>query len=539
MDQALTHDADAPPPPPPPRPPDDPVSLLLIDGSHERIELLDAALRDLGQELITARTGQEALRQLQLHEFAVILLDARLAVTQGMDIAHLIRQLSASEHTPILFLGAEPDASGAGINRQFRWVVEYLPEGVAPEQVRDKVALLIDLYRRTRQERRQGEWLRIKAELRASRLESRLQRLLNQLNVGVFRLSWEGRLIEANPAFLRLLGFAPDTEATLINFRTHYVSPGDRDKILRELSQHGQVHEHAVQLRRHDGELIWVRISKSLSLEAGRDVFIDGLMEDIRERKLSEEALVQKAEELARTNAELEQFAYIASHDLQEPLRMVASYSSLLARRYSSQLDEQARGYIGMLIESSGRMQSLIRDILALSRVGRIETPALMHCDEVVARAIFNLQTMIQESGARVLVDSLPSVMGDAVLIGQVFQNLIVNAIKFRSSQPPLISITARHLDGCWQLSLADNGIGIAPEHFERIFGIFQRLHTRSEYPGTGIGLAFCRKVVQHHGGRIWVESTPGQGSTFHFTLREAPPQAEDSRTVSSGSHAS
>lgn len=199
---------------------------------------------------------------------------------------------------------------------------------------------------------------------------------------------------------------------------------------------------------------------------------------------------------------------------------MVSSFSSLLARRYAHQLDEQARGYISTLIDSSGRMQTLIRDILALSRVGKIEPQAAVRCDEVVAKALFNLQEMIDESGAQIQVEPLPTVQGDGVLIGQVFQNIISNAIKFRGKEAPRITVTAQPMEGAWQISISDNGIGIAPEYFDRIFGIFQRLHTRAEYPGTGIGLAFCRKVIQHHGGRIWVESAPGRGATFRFTLR-------------------
>jgi light-regulated signal transduction histidine kinase (bacteriophytochrome) len=239
----------------------------------------------------------------------------------------------------------------------------------------------------------------------------------------------------------------------------------------------------------------------------------------LRERKLRAEKR-QAQEELARSNQELEQFAYVASHDLQEPLRMVATYTQLLAERYRGKLDESAEKYMHYAVDGALRMQVLIQDLLAFSRVGRPGTDCkLTDCNAVMQAVLQNLQTAIQESGARIECGSLPTVMADGSQLLQILQNLVANAIKFRGALPIVIRVAAERQEREWRFAVSDNGIGIAPEHAEQIFVIFRRLHTRDEYPGSGIGLAICKKIVEQHGGRIWVESCPGQGSAFKFTL--------------------
>ncbi len=252
------------------------------------------------------------------------------------------------------------------------------------------------------------------------------------------------------------------------------------------------------------------------------------------ERKLAQAALSRKAAELARSNQELEQFAYVASHDLQEPLRMVASYTQLLAERYRGKLDEQADKYIGYAVEGAVRMQGLIQDLLAFSRAGRqgLEMKNV-DCNSLVAGALQSLQAAMAESGAVVLHGALPAVSGNAVQLQQVFQNLIGNAIKFRRHDAPVIQIEAKPQGADWVFSIQDNGIGIAPEQVDGIFTIFRRLHTRTEYPGNGIGLAICKRIIEQHGGKIWVEAQPGPGTSFHFTVagaqtESAPPKEEE-----------
>lgn len=242
------------------------------------------------------------------------------------------------------------------------------------------------------------------------------------------------------------------------------------------------------------------------------------------ERKRNEDRLAQQARELARSNEELERFAYVASHDLQEPLRMVASYVQLIQRRYGDKLDADAHEFIGYAVDGATQMRDLINGLLAYSRVGtKGKEFQPTDCNMLVSRSLTNLRISIEESGAEVTCDPLPTVMADTLQLGQVFQNLISNAIKFRRDENPRVAISATQqaqpTQPEWVFTVRDNGIGIEPDQTGRLFAIFQRLHTRSEYPGTGIGLAMCKRILERHGGRIWIESQPGQGSTFFFTL--------------------
>jgi light-regulated signal transduction histidine kinase (bacteriophytochrome) len=243
-------------------------------------------------------------------------------------------------------------------------------------------------------------------------------------------------------------------------------------------------------------------------------------------RQYAEAELARRMEELARSNYELEQFAYVASHDLREPLRMVATYTQLLAERYRGQLDEKAQQYIAYASDGALRMQALVQDLLALSRIGQEPLPLRqVDCNAVLADVVRDLEAAIAESSAIVQLSKLPVVHAQPSLMRQVFQNLIGNAIKFRGKEQPLVRVSAEPREQRWLFSVSDNGIGIAPECQASIFKIFQRLHARGEYPGNGIGLAICQKIVEHYGGRIWVESQPGCGSNFRFTV---PMQAHE-----------
>jgi signal transduction histidine kinase len=258
----------------------------------------------------------------------------------------------------------------------------------------------------------------------------------------------------------------------------------------------------------------------------------------MRERVLRELSAVRaanitlqaRAVELERSNSELEQFAYVASHDLQEPLRKVASFCQLLQRRYIGQLDARADQYIEFAVDGATRMQALIDDLLAFSRVGRFDRePVLVSSASALSEARVNLANEIRSTKAVIQTTELPTVQAEFSLLTSLFQNLVGNAVKFRSQQPPLIRVSAtRHDETFWLFSVADNGIGIEPEYAERIFVIFQRLHSRSDYDGTGIGLAMCRKIVEHYGGRIWLDTTYQGGANFCFTLPVAPIEDEE-----------
>ncbi|HUQ76030.1 MAG TPA: PAS domain S-box protein [Burkholderiales bacterium] len=301
-----------------------------------------------------------------------------------------------------------------------------------------------------------------------------------------------------------------------------------------QLERHEPFRDFEMERPNTDGGTRWICVSGEPIFDgSGRFRGYRGVGQDITARKQAEadlrrahDELAKKADELQRSNAELEQFAYVASHDLQEPLRMVSSYTQLLGKRYGDKLTGDAQEFMHYVVDGAARMKQLIEDLLAYSRVGtkgKEFKPASIEAP--LRKAITNLRASIEEASAAVTWDPLPTESIDEVQLAQLFQNLIGNALKFRGPGVPRIHVSAVDQNDHWELSIADNGIGIEPQYFERIFMLFQRLHTMGEYPGTGIGLAICKKVVERHGGKIWVASTLGEGSQFHFTLpkRETP----------------
>jgi PAS domain S-box-containing protein len=274
--------------------------------------------------------------------------------------------------------------------------------------------------------------------------------------------------------------------------------------------------------RRKDGREFPIELMLS-PLGSAEGILVTAAIRDITTRKEAEAHLLQNVEELNRSNEELGQFAYIASHDLQEPLRMVASYTQLLSRRYKGKLDAEADEFIAFAVDGASRMQRLIQDLLAFSRVGTKGKEMVgTSSEEALSQALINLRGAIKDSGALVTHDPLPTVMAGETQLIQLFQNIVGNAIKYQNPGVPKVHISvARNGEKKWVFSVRDNGLGIDPQYFEKIFGMFQRLHKREEFAGTGIGLAICKKIVERHGGSISVESQPGQGSTFRFALAE------------------
>jgi PAS domain S-box-containing protein len=295
-----------------------------------------------------------------------------------------------------------------------------------------------------------------------------------------------------------------------------------------QLECHEPFRDFEMQRTAADGKSRWVSLSgEPIFDDDGRFTGYRGVGKDITERKEAEaelrrahNELERKAAELERSNAELGQFAYVASHDLQEPLRMVSSYTQLLVRRYGERFDGDAREFMAYVVDGAARMKQLIEDLLAYSRVGtRGREYHQVAVETSLRRAIGNLRAAIEEAGAAVTYDAMPTLEADDLQLTQLFQNLIGNALKFRSASVPRIHIFSKEKEHEWEFGVQDNGIGIEAQYFERIFMVFQQLHNKGEYPGTGIGLAICKKVVERHGGKVWVESQPGAGTTFHFTL--------------------
>ena len=346
--------------------------------------------------------------------------------------------------------------------------------------------------------------------------------LFDEAPVGYHELDTEGRIRRVNRTELAMLDY---TEEEMLGHTVcEFVVEREecRQTTLAKIAGKipgGRAFERT--FRRKDGSLLPVLIEDLVLRDAGgRVTGIRSTVLDITDRKRAEEDLKKTMEDLARSNKELEQFAYVASHDLQEPLRMVSSYVDLLARRYKGKLDADADEFIAYAVDGSRRMQRMIEDLLAFSRVGTRGKP-LQPTDANVAldHALSNLQVAIEEARAVVTHDPLPTVMADETQLVQLFQNLIDNAVKFRGKDPPRCHVSAQDNGNAWVFSVRDNGIGIDPQYFDRIFVIFQHLHPARRYQGTGIGLSICKKIVERHGGRIWIESQKGKGSTFFFSI--------------------
>jgi len=352
----------------------------------------------------------------------------------------------------------------------------------------------------------------------AAQAELRLYQKLFESNLEAVVIADErGRIDRVNRMFTTLTGYGAE-EVGGRPLEMLLARPKRLAVIFRR-AREGSGFRGETRLRRRDGGEFPVWLSAASVVEGERRHYVVEFS-DISDYRRAQDELARRTEELKRSNEELEQFAYVASHDLQEPLRMVTSYTQLLARRYRNRLDDDARDFIHYAVEGATRMQALINDLLAFSRVGTQGKPfSPVAMEEALRAAVDNLQVAIAESGAQVSWDSLPMVRGDRGQLIRLLQNLLSNGIKFRREDPPRLHVGGRREAARWVFSVRDNGIGIEPRHFRRIFVIFQRLHRRGEYEGTGIGLALCKKIVERHGGRIWVESEPGKGSCFYFSL--------------------
>jgi PAS domain S-box-containing protein len=359
----------------------------------------------------------------------------------------------------------------------------------------------------------------------AEAAQARLAAIIESSEDAILSKDLKGAITSWNAGADRLFGYRAEE---VIGRSIRLLLPAERqeeeDQIMARL-QAGERVQHFETVRvAKGGRSLAVSVTVSpLKDGGGRIIGASKIVRDITERKLAEERLRQTAAELARSNRDLEQFAYVASHDLQEPLRAVGGYVKLLEHRFPEKLDAKARGYVAGACEGAARMEQLITDLLDYARVGtRGGAFVPTELDGVLQQALRNLQAGIEFAQATITHDPLPALRVDATQIMQLFQNLIGNALKFHDEQPPRIHIGVQREEDRWVFSVRDNGIGIEPQYYEKIFQIFQRLHTRKDYSGTGIGLAVCKKIVERHGGRIWVESQPGQGSTFYFAIPEA-----------------
>ncbi len=436
----------------------------------------------------------------------------------GQNMFDLYKDIPASLDTFHRVLGGEVvhDVSRIG----GVWDSRLLPVWDAAGHVSGLIGVTVDVRERVEAE----------DALRAS--EARFRALSEHVSDIVAILETNGTIRYASPSYARVLGYQPeDLVGTPL---LHYTHPDDREQALSSVGQcletPGGTSRVESRLRHADGS--WIPL-ESIADNRTDDPAIGGVVvtsRDITMRRHTEEALTQRTRELERSNAELQQFAYVASHDLQEPLRTITSYLQLLQRRYQGKLDAEADTFIGYATDGAARMSALIKAVLAYSRIrthGTAFGPA--DCDALVRVAVSNLEARIVRSGARIVHEALPTVQGDATQLGQLFQNLIANALTFtRPDVPPVVWVEAERQGDHWLVRVVDNGIGIPPEHATRVFSMFQRLHSRDTYEGTGIGLSVCQRIVERHGGRIWVESAPAQGAAVLFTLPVHCEERED-----------
>ncbi len=345
--------------------------------------------------------------------------------------------------------------------------------------------------------------------------------MVDHVPIGISRTDLRGQFVYVNEEFCKMFGTSADD---LLGKTTDDVAPqfaSDKSGIIsRRVLEHARPEERIERLTLGDREL-FMKVIRMPVKDAHEEVIgIQALWLDVTEMKQAQNRLERYAQNLERSNVDLQQFAYVASHDLQEPLRAVSSYCQLMEKNYSHQLDDRAIRWLQFVVNGAQRMQRLVRDLLTYARVdNKAESWITVDSYAVCRLAVENLSQAIKEAGAEVTVGKLPIVWADATQLEALFQNLISNAVKFRGERRPHVSISAQRVDKNWQFAVRDNGIGIKPEFHERVFEIFKRLESQDRYSGTGIGLAICKRIVERYDGRIWVESQLGQGSTFYFTL--------------------
>lgn len=551
-------------------------TILVVDDTPTNLEVLFNFLNNSGFRILIAEDGESALQKANYASPDLILLDVLMPGMDGFETCRCLKENPSTQNIPIIFMTALTETIDK-VKGFSLGAVDYITKPLQYEEVLARVKTHLRLQHLTCQlqeknlqleqeiqERRQTEaalklqnqrsqlfaevTLKIRQSLQLEEIlattVTEVQRILQADRVLIYRLWPDGTgcgvAESVLPDFPPVMGHVFPEEIFPSEFRRLYQAgrvrsvsdvetdtsiPGCLVEFVRRFQVRAKLVVPILAKQQLWGLLIahqcsspreWTTFETDLLIQIADQIGIA-----LTQAQLLEQETRQR-QELTYSNTELQQFAYIASHDLQEPLRMITSYLQLIERRYKDKLDSSANDFIHYAVDGANRMQKLINDLLAYSRVGtKGQKFERVDCTAVVEQAIANLSVAIAETGAQVTYNALPSVMGDATQLNQLFQNLVGNAIKFHGETRPIVHIQAEDQKGEWVFSIRDNGIGIEPEYAERIFVIFQRLHSRSEYPGTGIGLAVCKKIIERHGGRIWMQSELGQGATFYFTLPE------------------
>jgi PAS domain S-box-containing protein len=527
--------------PPPVVADEDKVNILLVDDRADKLLALQAVLRELNQNVVVARSGKEALRHLLQTEFAVILLDVSMPGMDGFETASLIRTRPATEHTPIIFV-TSLNQSENQVSRGYQLgAVDYILSPIVPQVLRSKVSVFVELHKRTEQIKLQGERLRQLEEMAFTRrLNEAVDRLETEtkrnrfftlapdlLGIGEFET---GHLLQVNAAWTHLLGYSEEELKSRPAF--DFIHPDDRDAMLekaRDLINGMALDYFEVRCLHKDGSFRWVGWTAA-AFHAEKLVYMFG--RDVTQRKKNEQKieslnaqLKQRVQELTDINSELESFSYSISHDLRAPLRSMQGFADALLEEQFDRLDEIGKEYAQRVVNSAKYMDLLLNDLLDYSRLSRAELERQpVDLKKETAELISQLESDIKRSHAQVELElACDSVSAHPATLRQALANLVGNAIKFvHTSRSPVVRIRSEARGPLVRIWVEDNGIGIAREHCERIFRLFERLHTPQAYPGTGIGLALVRKGAERMGGAAGVESAPDQGSRFWIELPAA-----------------
>ncbi len=486
--------------------------VLLVDSNSDDRTLAALVLRrELPEiEIEEVSDGMVLADRLPVGGFAAVVTEYRLEWGDGLQVLESVRSLAPE--CPVVFFASEGSEAVAA---------HGLRHGLSAYVVKGSAGY-VELPAAVRRAIERSE------ELRASRDGLALfQRLTEELALGTFVAVADGRLTEANLALAHILGCEGENDLIGRNLAEFLSDTALQAQVLASLSRGRTLRDLEAGVRRADGTQAWVRLALWPVVDPSQGVVrFEGAVEDITGHRKAERELSERAAALGRSNVDLQQFAYVISHDLQEPLQLIRRYAGLLASNGTTTLEGDGKRYLANMVQCADRMQGMINDVLAYSRVDTQGHPFQpVDFAAVVQQAIANLKAAIEESGAQVSWDLLPVMAADGAQMVQLFQNLIGNALKFRRERPSVRIYAVEDTDRA-TFAVADNGIGISAEHLERVFGMFQRLHTAAEYPGTGIGLAICKRIVERHGGRIWAVSEVGRGSTFCFTLPKVLSQA-------------
>jgi signal transduction histidine kinase len=482
-------------------------AILLVDDSADDRELLALVLRGAFGEIQIEEAADAAglARAISSGRFGAVLTEHELPWIRSGDLLRLLHDLRPE--CPVLVVTGRP------IERVAAEIVHLAPDGLIPKSASGLVALPRAL---------RAALLAARRRFGAAHTDGASRRLLDALPAGVLLISAQGTVEDANPALARLLGFASAADCVQRSFAELFAAPAEGEALLARVAEEESVDAVAVRLRRFDATIAAAEIS--LWRAAGGAGAIQGMVASRPSAGTVESTLAERTAALARSQTELEEMAYAVSHDLRQPLTQVVRFLDLFAEKSAEGSAKEGARLLDEARASAARLEEMVDAVLRLARIESCaEKFAQVDLEPLVARVAARLEPQRAALDGRIEHAALPSVQGDAAQLELLFLNLLDNALKFHAADPPRIRIDAEEETDVWHIRVEDNGAGIPAKDAERIFTLFQRLHTASEAPGTGIGLALCRRVVAHHGGRIWVEARPGGGSTFHLTLAHRP----------------